>query len=322
MKKVLFIAPNFYKYHNFIKKGLEKFNFEVDYFDDRPSTSFLTKSLIRINKKSMNKKIDKYFDVILNISIKKQYDIVFMIYGQSFSIKHIKKLKEVLPNAKYIFYMYDPISSMPDRVEFANEFEKKYTFDYLDSIKYPQFKLRPLFYSYDEYKIKEIENDACFVGTMMPGKYLIEKEIVSQLKKNGYNVLEYKFVQSKIVLLYYKLKYKEFKKAKFKEFNYKRLTFDECNHILETSNYVIDCPKEGQSGLTIRTFECLAANKKMITTNQTIVNYDFYRPENIYVFKGKIDFNDVFFKSQYVKIDNDIKNKYSLQSWIKEIFEI
>ena len=58
-----------------------------------------------------------------------------------------------------------------------------------------------------------------------------------------------------------------------------------------------------------------------ITTNKTIVNYDFYRPENIYVFEDKIDFDDIFFKSDYVMVDDDIKSRYSIDSWVDNILK-
>ena len=72
-------------------------------------------------------------------------------------------------------------------------------------------------------------------------------------------------------------------------------------------------------GLTIRVLEALGAKKKLITTNKDIVNYDFYHPENIYVYDGKVDLENIFFTSEYFEIDYEIYKKYSLESWLKEI---
>lgn len=91
------------------------------------------------------------------------------------------------------------------------------------------------------------------------------------------------------------------------------------NKLYEYSMCVLDSPQAGQTGLTIRVLEALGAKKKLITTNPDIVNYDFYRPENIYVYKGKIDLNNIFFKKPYMEIDNIIYSKYSLKSWLEEI---
>ena len=91
--------------------------------------------------------------------------------------------------------------------------------------------------------------------------------------------------------------------------------------IYESSRCVLDSAQSGQLGLTIRVLEALGANKKLITTNSDIVNYDFYRPENIYVYKGNIDLDNVFFKEGYKEVDKEIYEKYSLRNWLKEILE-
>lgn len=320
MKKILFIGPKFYDYHLMIKEEFERRGYLVDYFDDRPSTSFLTKALIRVNKKLVRHKIKKYFNEILSFSRNKIYHIVFVLYGQSFSREMIKKLKELHPESKFVFYMYDPIASMPDRVEFAKEFDKVYTFDYNDSELYG-FELLPLFYKEISLPQEPILYDASFIGTLMPGKYKLLESIINQLKENNYKIFDYKYIQSKMVARYYKLLKRDFRDSKLNDFKYERLDRDTCNRIMMQSMIIIDCPKEYQTGLTIRTFEAMFANKKLITTNSTIKKYDFYKPENIYVFNGKIDFNDVFFHSKYIQLEEDVFNKYSITSWAKRILE-
>ena len=60
MKKLLFIGPNFFNYQDIISEGLRQKGYEVTYFDDRPSTSFLMKAIIRLNKNLVKKSIQKY----------------------------------------------------------------------------------------------------------------------------------------------------------------------------------------------------------------------------------------------------------------------
>jgi hypothetical protein len=86
------------------------------------------------------------------------------------------------------------------------------------------------------------------------------------------------------------------------------------------SKCVLDSAQAGQLGLTIRVLEALGAQKKLITTNEDVVNYDFYDEENIYVYDGKsFNFDSPFFKKPYKKIDESIYEKYSLRSWLKEM---
>lgn len=111
----------------------------------------------------------------------------------------------------------------------------------------------------------------------------------------------------------------EFRKAKRKEFCFAKLTKEEIVNLYEASRCVLDAPQDDQSGLTIRTIECLGAGKKLITTNKNIKEYDFYREENILVIDGKIDWNSRFFSDEYVELPEIIYEKYSIENWVKEL---
>ena len=41
---------------------------------------------------------------------------------------------------------------------------------------------------------------------------------------------------------------------------------------------------------------------------------------NIYVYKDKFDLKAPFFTEEYQEIDKEVYKKYSLRSWLKEIF--
>ncbi|WP_395598040.1 hypothetical protein AB4P95_26250 [Pseudomonas sp. A1437] len=61
--------------------------------------------------------------------------------------------------------------------------------------------------------------------------------------------------------------------------------------------------------------------KKVITTNKSVVDYDFYNPANILV----IDENspvipEHFITAPYVDIPAPIYEKYTLQGWVKTVF--
>ena len=45
-KKILFISAKFFGYEVEIKKKLESFGSEVDFYDERPKNDFMTKKLL------------------------------------------------------------------------------------------------------------------------------------------------------------------------------------------------------------------------------------------------------------------------------------
>ena len=267
MKKLLFIGPNFFNYQDIISEGLRQKGYEVTYFDDRPSTSLLMKSIIRVNRNLVKKQIDKYFNTILESCKKNQYDVVIVLIGESLYNDMIDKMREVIPNAKYIFYDWDAIENFPSREVFSRHFDFCYTFDNEDVKRYKWFKFLPLFYTESEKDYVEDKRDALFIGTIKNGKYSFVKEMENALTEQGYNCYFYHYIQSKSVFRYMKMKDRGMKKAKLSEFSFKRVSKEETYKLMKESKMIIDVPMKHQNGLTIRTFEALGFNKKLITTN-------------------------------------------------------
>ena len=69
--------------------------------------------------------------------------------------------------------------------------------------------------------------------------------------------------------------------------------------------------------------EALGYKKKLITTNETVKFYDFYHPNNIFIYNGENhDELTEFLKLPYFPIDENIRKKYSFANWIRYILDI
>ena len=82
---------------------------------------------------------------------------------------------------------------------------------------------------------------------------------------------------------------------------------------------ILDIPKTNQTGLTLRVLEALYFNKKIISTNSELKNYDFYHPNNILVLDDSLKVDISFFDSPYVPVDNNTLGKYTAESWIRTL---
>ena len=324
--KVLLIMPKFFNYPEIISEELNNMGYEVDFFDDRPSTNAWVKAMIRINKDIIKPYIKKYFDNIMKTISSKKYDFVLLISGQSlsFSENMIAKIKECQPQARFVLYQWDSQMNFPYIKRMQKYFDKCYSFDKTDVKETPQLRFLPLFYgrAYEEIGTKkrtDYKYDFCFIGTAHPKKYKFINMMSEQLKPVYPKQFIYFFFPSKIVYFYRKFKNKEFKKAKINEFHFTPLSSKEVHNIYEESRCVLDSAQASQVGLTMRVLEALGAKKKLITTNEDIKNYDFYRPENIYIYKDDVDLENIFFKESYKEIDRNIYEKYSLRNWLKEL---
>jgi len=60
-RKILFISPAFFGYEKEIRTELLKRGDEVDFFDERPKNTTITKALIRVNPKLISKITRQYY---------------------------------------------------------------------------------------------------------------------------------------------------------------------------------------------------------------------------------------------------------------------
>ena len=122
----------------------------------------------------------------------------------------------------------------------------------------------------------------------------------------------------KYMQLVHRITYKKLEKY----FTLSSLNRDQCLDILKKSKAVIDCPIPNQNGLTMRTFEALALNTKLITTNKNIKEYEFYTENNIYVVDDETEAipTDFFIKP----FDNNYRldESYSIGSFVGKLMDI
>lgn len=324
-KRILLIAPTFYNYHTEIKKELEKQGYSVDYYDDRPSKNPFVKGLLKRFKNKSANFLNSYMDKIVEETKKHYYDYVFFVANMAFEVEQIKQLKEKHSEATYILYLWDAIKNYPHNIGVLHLFDQVYSFDPNDCQKYDMHFL-PLFYC-DKYiniahkNQEEYKYDIVNICVAHPIRYPIVKKIIDYCQKKKINLFSYMYLQSPLLFIYNKLFVEVFKKAKYKEFNYHSLSEKETVKTIENSKIVFDICNKNQVGLTMRTIEALGSQRKLITTNKDIVNYDFFDKNNIYVFDlESFEIPSAFLETEYHEINENIYKKYSLSSWINTIF--
>lgn len=323
-RKMAVIAPLFFGYYKDIIKESENLGFKVDYFCDAPSNTNISKALSRINPRIIKKSVNKYYQTkIAPLFSENRYDVVLLVGGMSFSLtaQMIEDMRKKQHKAFFVMYQWDSEKNLPYSTHIHKFFDSIYTFDRFDKSNNSIYKFLPLFYnqSYEllgRENINKYEYDCMYVGTAHPKKFLEVNKMSECLRQIYHHQFIYHYMPSKLKYYYHKLFAPEYKKAKFSDFMTKKLSIDEIIDLLRKSRCVLDCPQGGQTGLTIRTIECLGAKKKLITVNEDIVNYDFYNPRNILVFSDNIDYSSSFFTEDYEDLPEDIYKKYSLNSWL------
>lgn len=324
MNKILLIAPVFFDYYKEMIKEMKNMGYEVDYICDAPNNSNFLKAVARVNKNLIKGVTYKYFkNNVLHTINGKKYDQIVIIAGMTFSFtpEMVKKIKEMNPTAKFIMYQWDSEKNLPYSTSIHPYIDFLYSFDLNDCKKMSKYIFLPLFYTriYEEIgkrHIDKYEYDCSYIGTAHPQKFNYINKISEELKNIMPRQFIYHYMPSKLKFFYHKLLDQEFKKAKIKDFQTEKMSFKEIVEIFLKSKCILDAPQAGQTGLTMRTIECLGAKRKIITTNADIKKYDFYNETNILVFDGKIDENSKFFTEPFAEISKEIYEKYSLREWL------
>lgn len=324
-KKIFFLSVRTFNLEVEIKNKLEELGAEVTYYDERPANTNFIKGIIRLRRSLVQKRIDNYYKKILLAEATIQFDYLFVNRGEIVPEFFLEDFKKNQPNCKFIFYTWDSISNQSHPLKILHFFDRKFTFDSSDAVKY-KINFRPLFFL-DGYKyIKnssplQSKYNLLFLGTAHSDRYRISSTIVNYCNQNRLTSFCYYYMQGRLVYFYKKFFDKSFKEFDFKKLSFKSLTTQQILDLYKDSNVILDINHPGQKGLTMRTFESIGSGKKIITTNSEVRKYCFYSPSNIFVIdRDKIKINKSFFESKYQDISTVTYEKLSIEGWINCLF--
>lgn len=320
---ILFIAPEFFYFADAIKAEMERQGYNVIAYSDRPSNNKFIKSLIRINRRLAAPTTNAYLTKILKSVSSLKLSKVIVILGQSFTPKMIQRMKDAHPEAEFVYYIWDPVEHHPYSPKLFDLFDRAYTFEKKDLARYQKLQFINNFFieDYRELSHQRVPQKYkySYVGTAYPTKVDGLTKLREHLPDHLENSFLYLYLPSKNLRRVLSCKNKGYSKGLTTiGVHYESLPKEEVLKIFSETEIILDFPREAQEGLTMRTLDCQAARKKLITTNPDIVNYDFYNPQNIYYFDGEhIDLDNVFFKEKdFVPVPEEILEKYSIRSFV------
>lgn len=328
-KKVLLIAPAFFGYENEIIHTLESYGAEITYVQENiDSYGFIQKAVNKFPANIQQGIRTKHFiDIFRKLDLD-IFDYVFCIRIDLFNDEILSFLKSKCKKAQFILYYWDSVRNMRNAVAKSAYFDSVYTFDLNDyeENRHRGWRFRPLFYldrfSMDESVVTEKDLDIVFISSLSPLRakmYLFLKDIC---KKHSLDMFVYFYVNP-YEFLANKHKVSEYRRIDKSLIYGKGMPIDSVISYFRRAHIVIDCPSPTQTGLTMRTIECFGANKKMVTTNETIERYDFYNRNDHLLLR---DFDeqalvDFIKSSEFVLPEKDLYNKYSLKGWIETLFD-
>jgi hypothetical protein len=256
----------------------------------------------------------KYFKEEHNKKLLTFPDTEYSITIRADLFEDITLKKITSKSSKSYSYQWDGLSRFPEVKNTIRLFDKFYVFDKKDLTINPKTFPTTNFY-FDCYqtllKNENPEYDAYFIGS-----YDSRIDTLLQICEFLYS---HNFKLN--IILFCKPK-KHLKKYSYIRFINRPLNYLENLKMVANSKMVIDIHHPNlHSGLSFRTFEALGYNKKLITSNSIIKDYDFYNDQNIYIIDNNNNNFEKFLDSNYQEVPLEIKNKYSFTNWINYTLE-
>ncbi len=313
-KKCLLIIPKtFYSYTNVIRKELKNRGYDVivsnHEYPDSVIGKIMGKLKIPLLLKITNKFITSNF---LNVS---NYDIVLIIKGRGMSKLLIENLSKI--STKVVGYNFDSFeyNSAPLKwYKFVNQF---YTFDYRDSENY-NLPIVELFTSLPENsKNKEFKYDISAILRNHSDRLKFVDKVFNLFPKNKKFVYIYEqniftFLQNIVRNPFLYLKY-------YKYIFFKSLSYQEYTDVLHNSDFTVDCVHPSQSGISIRCFEALSSQTKIITNNPYVLKFQHFNKNNSIIITATTD-NQVL-QNQYNYLSKKLPEKHrrTISSFINDL---
>ena len=266
------------------------------YFFNKISKKYNIEELYFLNTDKLLFKLLKKIKIFILGKWKKEinkYD-KFIIFESLYNEKVTKKIKRTKKENKVILYFCNYIDDNNKYILNDKNIDEFWTFDKNDAQKY-NMKYNPQFYI-KNIKIQGEQNkyDVLFLGRPKTRK----KDIIDLEKK-----LREEGIQTNFKIIENEKDY---------------VSYDEYLKMIAESKCILDYNQEGQVGLSLRPMEALFLEKKLITNNTDIKNYDFYDNDNIFIL-GEDNINEIkeFINKPYKKIDQDIIDYYNFDQWLK-----
>lgn len=319
--RVLLIAPRFFGYEQEIAAELTRLGKQVDFLPDRPFDSPLMKAVMRFRPElGGHRACDRFFAQRTEELGRSDYETVLVIQGEGVTASTLRGWRKAYPQARLVFYTWDSIENKPFSKRNLSLYDRCSTFDPVDAKKYGM-GFRPLFYAdgFDRPTDAAYAYDLSFIGTVHSDRYRIVHSLLEQLPPDT-RTFVYLYLQAPWMYDLRRFFTNTLDGAKREEFRFNPLSKDVVQATFFGSRAVLDIEHVQQRGATMRTMEALGSRRKMVTTNATLRNYDFFDPRNIQIIDRKTPrLEQEFLQTPYEAVAEEIRQKYSLRQWVRDV---
>ena len=211
-----------------------------------------------------------------------------------------------------VAYQWDGLDRFPNVKPLVKYFSRFFVFDPADLDKQPLLPITNFYTnSFTLQHDETLHSDACFVGTYIPNRALQTEQLITTLQNAGLHV-HYHICSAK----------KSRPPFKTLKTQVEQLTYGDNLKLAYNTNILIDINNQLHNGLSFRVFEAIGFQKKMITTSADVRKYDFYHPNNFFIWEeySKPALEE-FIAAPFVPLSAAVRQKYSFHNWVRYLLD-
>lgn len=281
--------------------------------------NFVQKFFLR-NKTYKKELIDAHYTQEVSNALDKfskgSIDYAVVIRPDKLDIQTIEKIHQVAH--KVVAYQWDGLARFPKVFDIIGCFERFFVFDPRDFSLYKEkyTNILPCTNFYMDFQQENIiseTKEVLYVGMYIEDRFQSLLRVVNKLSQYDLNLN---------INLFYGRKTLPFFHPNISFFT-KGISFQTYLSLVCKASILLDIKTVDHEGLSFRVFEAIKYEKKLITNNTTIKQYDFYHPNNIFVFEeDSFQGLELFLKGSYTPLLEGIKQKYSFTNWLEYVLDI
>jgi hypothetical protein len=298
--------------------------YAVTWWDDRAQTSTWYKLAIRLLPTFTVRWSERAYLARLQQLDPISISHVLVVKGEGLSRRVVSEMRKTLVSASFGLYLWDGVANVKGVSTILSAFDSVATFDPVDANTFG-WTFRPLFGR----NISERQNttplatfDWCFIGTVHSDRHRVIHRLRQRYGRQARSFV-FCYFPSPLILFARWLTDWTLWLAPKGTLSTQAMTATEVAQIVECSRSVLDVEHPRQRGLTMRTIETLLAEKKLMTTNQFILESTLFEPSRVVVInRSKPEIPVNFLDTPYVAIPESLRTYYSCEGWASELLAL
>ena len=320
--RVLLVSPLTFSYHVAICEALQQIGCEPTWWNDKASTSTAYKIALRLLPGLTRRWTQSHFLRLIDGLPSGSVDHVLVIKGEGLSASTVAHLRARQPRATVGLYLWDSVENVKGARSIAPLFDAISSFDPVDA-RENGWHYRPLFarqvaLSAPEQAHKDF--DWCFIGTIHSDRH----KVITRLRRavGPQRSFVFAYFQSPLVLRVRKLFDWTLWSAPDGTLSTVPMPAAEVAAVIARSRAVLDIEHPRQRGLTMRTIETLLTGKKLLSTNQHLVDCDLYDASRAQLIdRNAPTLHQSFLDAPVLPAPSELRARYTCESWIAELLD-